>query len=156
MISQRARYAFKAMVALARSQPGIGLTIRQLCEQEKLPRKFTEQILLALKGAGYLTSRRGRVGGYELLKPADTVNIGALLRFIDGPIAPLPCLSRTAYRKCEDCREEAHCELRIAFSKAYAQYLSALETTTLAEVMNAASDATGTVKATATDVLLSD
>jgi len=138
MISQRARYAFKAMVALARARPGEGLQIRQLCEQEKLPRKFLEQILLTLKAAGYITSRRGRDGGYEILKAPDKILIGPLLRVVDGPIAPLPCLSRTAYRRCEDCRDEAHCELRIAFDKAYSLYLSALENTTLAEVMNAA------------------
>ena len=101
MISQRARYAFKAVVALARAKPGEGLQIRQLCEQEKLPRKFLEQILLTLKAAGYISSRRGRDGGYELLKPADRIFIGPMLRSVDGPIAPLPCLSRTAYRRCD-------------------------------------------------------
>ena len=140
MISQRARYAFKAMVALARAKPGEGLQIRQLCEQEKLPRKFLEQILLTLKAAGYITSRRGRDGGYEILKAPDTIHIGPLLRTVDGPIAPLPCLSRTAYRRCEDCRDEAHCEVRIAFDKAYSLSLSALEKTTLAEVMNEAGE----------------
>ena len=140
MISQRARYAFKAMVALARAKPGEGLQIRQLCEQEKLPRKFLEQILLTLKAAGYITSRRGRDGGYEILKAPETIQIGPLLRTVDGPIAPLPSLSRTAYRRCEDCRDEAHCELRIAFDKAYSLYLSALEKTTLAEVMNEAGE----------------
>jgi Rrf2 family protein len=155
MISQRARYAFKAIVALARAKPGEGLQIRQLCEQEKLPRKFLEQILLALKAAGYITSRRGRDGGYELLKPADTIAIGPLLRSVDGPIAPLPCLSRTAYRRCEDCRDEAHCELRAAFAKAYALYLSALETTTLAEVMSGTSGKTASPEAVAS-LLLSD
>jgi len=143
MISQRARYAFKAMVALARAKPGEGLQIRQLCEQEKLPRKFLEQILLTLKAAGYITSRRGRDGGYEMLKAPEKIYIGALLRTVDGPIAPLPCLSRTAYRRCEDCRDEAHCELRIAFDKAYSQYLSTLENTTLAEVMTSAKEAEG-------------
>jgi len=151
MISQRARYAFKAIVALARAKPGQGLQIRQLCEQEKLPRKFLEQILLALKAAGYITSRRGRDGGYELLKAPESIAIGPLLRAIDGPIAPLPCLSRTAYKRCDDCRDEAHCELRIAFSKAYSLYLSSLETTTLAEVMAAAGDGQPLP-----DVLLSD
>jgi Rrf2 family protein len=135
MISQRARYAFKAVVALARARPGEGLQIRQLCEQEKLPRKFLEQILLTLKAAGYISSRRGRGGGYELLRPADQIMVGAMLRAVDGPIAPLPCLSRTAYRRCDDCRNEASCELRIAFSKAYSDYLSTLEHLTLAEVM---------------------
>ena len=82
--------------------------------------------------------RRGRDGGYEILKAPETIHIGPLLRTVDGPIAPLPCLSRTAYRRCDDCRDEAHCELRIAFDKAYSLYLSTLERTTLAEVMNEA------------------
>lgn len=135
MISQRARYAFKAIVALAKAEPGKGLTIRQLCEQEKLPRKFLEQILLALKAAGYITSRRGRDGGYEMLKAPDAIHIGPLLRLVDGPIAPLPCLSRKAYRKCDDCRDEAACEVRASFDKPYADYLAALERTTLADVL---------------------
>lgn len=141
MISQRARYAFKAVVALARAPNGEGMQIRQLCEQEKLPRKFLEQILLALKAAGFITSRRGRDGGYELLKSPDRIMIGPMLRAVDGPIAPLPCLSRTAYRRCDDCRNEASCELRIAFAKAYADYLETLENLSLAEVMRQADTA---------------
>lgn len=135
MISQRARYAFKALVALARARLGQGLQIAKLAEQEKLPRKFLEQILVALKAQGYIASRRGRDGGYELLKPADLIYIGPMLRSIEGPIAPLPCLSRTAYRRCDDCRDEASCELRIAFAKAYSDYLASLENTTLAQVL---------------------
>lgn len=135
MISQRARYAFKAMVALARATPGRGLNIRELCEQEGLPRKFIEQILSTLRAAGYISSRRGRDGGYELLKPADLIHVGSLLRLVDGPIAPLNCLSRTAYKRCEDCRSESTCELRIAFEKPYADYLAQLENTTLAQVI---------------------
>ena len=138
MISQRARYAFKAMVALARSKPGEGLQIKQLCAQEKLPRKFLEQILLTLKAAGYISSRRGRDGGYEILKPASQIMIGPMLRAVDGPIAPLPGLSRTAYRRCDDCRDEASCELRIGFAKAYSDYLATLEHLSLAEVLRQA------------------
>jgi len=138
MISQRARYAFKAMVALARAQGTRGLQIKELAEQEQLPKKFLEQILLALKSAGYISSRRGRDGGYELLKPADLIYIGPMLRAIDGPIAPLPCLSRTAYKRCDDCKSEQKCEVRLAFAKAYAEYLTALETTSLSAVMHQA------------------
>jgi Rrf2 family protein len=136
MISQRARYAFKAVVALARAQPGTSLQIRALADQEKLPRKFLEQILLRLKAEGYISSRRGRDGGYELLQPADLIFIGPLLRAVDGPIAPLPCLSRTAYRRCADCKNERKCELRMAFAKAYSGYLATLEHTTLAQVLH--------------------
>ena len=135
MISQRARYAFKAMVALARIKNERGLQIRELAVQEGLPKKFLEQILLALKSSGYISSRRGPDGGYQLLKPADLIYIGPMLRSIDGPIAPLPCLSRTAYKRCEDCKTEATCEVRLAFAKAYDNYLAALETTSLASVM---------------------
>ena len=142
MISQRARYAFKAVVALARSKPGEGMQIKQLCEQEKLPRKFLEQILLTLKAAGYISSRRGRDGGYEILKAPAKIMIGPMLRAVDGPISPLPCLSRTAYRRCDDCRDEASCELRIAFDKAYSDYLATLEHLSLADIMRQ-SDAAG-------------
>jgi Rrf2 family protein len=135
MISQRARYAFKAMVALARIKNDRGLQIKELAVQEGLPKKFLEQILLALKSAGYISSRRGPDGGYQLLKPADLIYIGPMLRSIDGPIAPLPCLSRTAYQRCDDCKTEAKCEVRLAFAKAYNDYLAALETTSLASVM---------------------
>ena len=123
MISQRARYAFKAVVALARAKPGEGLQIRQLCEQEKLPRKFLEQILLTLKAAGYITSRRGRDGGYELLKPADTHlhrPLAALGRRADRA-ASLPVAHRLP--PLRGLPRRGHCELRIAFAKAYAQYL---------------------------------
>jgi Rrf2 family protein len=136
MISRRARYAFKAMVALARADAGVGLQIRELSEQEKLPRKFLEQILLMLKAAGFVVSRRGRDGGYSLRMLPEDVFIGPMLRAVDGPIAPLSCLSRTAYRRCEDCRNEANCELRRAFAKAYGEYLKVLETTSLAQALS--------------------
>jgi Rrf2 family protein len=136
MISQRARYAFKALVALARAEPGKGLNIRELCIQEQLPRKFIEQILSSLRAAGYISSRRGRDGGYELLKPAQLIHIGPLLRIVDGPIAPLPCLSRTAYRRCDDCRDESTCEVRRAFDNPYREYLAQLEQLTLAQLLS--------------------
>ena len=134
MISYRAKYAFKALAALARA-PGKGMQIRQLAEGDKIPRKFLEQILLSLKASGLIASRRGRDGGYELLKPPTQITIGQILRIVDGPIAPLPCLSRTAYQRCKDCRDESVCEVRHAFAEAYAQYLAKLESMTLANAL---------------------
>jgi Rrf2 family protein len=139
MISYRARYAFKALAALARAQSAKGLQIRQLAEGETIPRKFLEQILLTLKAAGLITSRRGREGGYELLKSPSQITIGQLLRIVDGPIAPLPCLSRTAYQRCKDCSDEETCAVRHAFADAYAVYLAKLEGMTLAQALNLAS-----------------
>ncbi len=108
MISQKAKYALKALVALARAPQGAAVQIRDIALGENIPRKFLEQIMLDMKRAGYVASRRGRAGGYELLKPASAITYGEILRLIDGPIAPLPCLSRIAYRRCEDCGAESN------------------------------------------------
>ena len=136
MISQRARYAFKALIVLARAGPA-GMQIGAIAEHERIPRKFLEQILLSLKAGGLIASRRGREGGYALLKSAETISLGAVLRIIDGPIAPLPCLSRTAYRKCEDCPSEELCGVRAGFAEAYEASLRVLEATTIAEAVKA-------------------
>jgi Rrf2 family protein len=138
MISQRARYAFKALIALGRVGKGNGMQIRDIAVQEQIPRKFLEQILLSLKAGGLITSRRGRDGGYALLKGPDEISLGAVLRLIDGPIAPLPCLSRTAYRKCDDCQSEEHCGVRAGFAQAYDASLQVLEATTIAQAIKTA------------------
>jgi len=137
MISQRARYAFKALIVLARAGSA-GMQIRDIAEKEQIPRKFLEQILLSLKAGGLITSRRGRDGGYMLLKSAEQISLGSVLRMIDGPIAPLPCLSRTAYRKCDDCASEQLCAVRAGFAEAYDASLRVLETTTIAQAVKAA------------------
>ncbi len=135
MISQKARYAFKAVIALARVGETSGLQIRELSQIESIPRKFLEQILLQLKAGGLIISRRGRDGGYRILKSPHEITFGQVLRLVDGPIAPLPCLSRTAYQRCEDCRDEAACGVRRGFSTAYDAMISTLERTTIADVL---------------------
>ena len=137
MISQRARYAFKALIVLARAGSA-GMQIRDIAEQEQIPRKFLEQILLSMKAGGLITSRRGREGGYALLKDAEAISLGSVLRMIDGPIAPLPCLSKTAYRKCDDCPSEELCGVRAGFAEAYEASLRVLEVMTIAQAMKAA------------------
>jgi Rrf2 family protein len=137
MISQRARYAFKALMALA-GAGGRGMQIRDIAAKEEIPRKFLEQILLSMKAGGLIVSRRGREGGYTLLKPPEQISLGAVLRLIDGPIAPLPCLSRTAYRKCDDCASEERCSVRAGFSDAYDASLQVLEMTSIADAIRKA------------------
>jgi Rrf2 family protein len=137
MISQRARYAFKALIVLARAGSA-GMQIRDIAAKEQIPRKFLEQILLSLKAGGLITSRRGRDGGYAILKNPEDISLGSVLRMIDGPIAPLPCLSRTAYRKCDDCQNEELCAVRAGFAEAYDASLRVLEATTIAQAMKAA------------------
>jgi Rrf2 family protein len=138
MISQRARYAFKALIVLGRAGKGTEMQIRDIALKERIPRKFLEQILLTLKAGGLIVSRRGRDGGYALLKPPQDITLGAVLRMIDGPIAPLPCLSRTAYRKCDDCPSEELCAVRAGFAEAYDASLRVLEATTIAQAIAAA------------------
>lgn len=135
MISQKARYAFKAVIALARSKETGGLQIKEMAESENIPRKFLEQILLQLKAGGLITSRRGRDGGYEMLKLPQEITFGQILRLVDGPIAPLPCLSRTAYRRCDDCQSEEACGVRAGFAPAYEAMVDSLEATTIASVI---------------------
>jgi Rrf2 family protein len=137
MISQRARYAFKALIVLGRAGKGAGMQIRDIALKEQIPRKFLEQILLTLKAGGLITSRRGRDGGYALLKNPEDISLGGVLRMIDGPIAPLPCLSRTAYRKCDDCPSEELCAVRAGFAEAYDASLRVLEATTIAQAIKA-------------------
>ncbi len=97
-------------------EKGISLSITEIAAEQRIPKKFLEQILLELKRHGIVESRRGKVGGYMMLREPQDVTYGEVLRLIDGPIAPLPCLSIIAYRKCEDCKDEGSCEIRKVFA----------------------------------------
>ena len=141
MISQKARYAFKALTAFARLGRHQALQIADIAASEQIPRKYLEQILLTLKAAGLLASRRGRGGGYELIKDPGQISLGTVLRLIDGPMAPLPCLSRTAYRRCHDCESEENCAVRAGLAQAYEASLAALESTTIADAVARAASA---------------
>jgi len=133
MISQKAKYAFKALVFLARRGAGNAVRIEAIAREAKVPRRFLEHILLDLKAGGIVVSRRGRNGGYALSKRPAEVTIGHILRIIDGPIAPLSCISRTAYRRCRDCPDEADCAVRRIFARAYEATLAAMDGTTIAD-----------------------
>ncbi|MBB3234027.1 RrF2 family transcriptional regulator [Phyllobacterium endophyticum] len=135
MISQKAKYALRALVVLARADAGKALFISDIAEEQNIPKKFLEQILLDLKRQGLVMSRRGKMGGYLLLKPAETITFGEVLRLIDGPIAPLPCLSKIAYRRCEDCQDEATCEIRHVFNEVADVTRAVLDKTTIADCL---------------------
>lgn len=135
MISQKAKYALRALVELARAEDAEALLINDIAERQNIPKKFLEQILLDLKHQGLVQSRRGRNGGYSLLKDPRDITIGQIMRIIDGPQAPLPCLSRMAYRRCEDCQDEESCGIRRVFAKAYDATARVLDSTTLYETV---------------------
>jgi Rrf2 family protein len=132
VISQKAKYAFKALVVLARRGRGASLQTDEIAAQAAVPRKFLEQILLQLKANGLVESRRGRAGGYLLVADPATISVSQVLRIVDGPIAPLTCISRTAYSRCKDCPDEMECAVRRLFAETYAATLARMETTTLA------------------------
>jgi Rrf2 family protein len=133
MISQKAKYALRALMALVAAPPGSSLMISEISRDRAIPKKFLEQILLDLKRAGIVASRRGRNGGYGLLKAPGEITFGEVLRLIDGPIAPLPCLSKIAYRRCADCTDEGACEIRHVFAKVTLATRDILDHTTLAD-----------------------
>lgn len=135
MISQKAKYALRALVALTRIPSGESMMISEISRDQAIPKKFLEQILLELKRSGIVMSRRGRMGGYVLLKSPDEVTFGEVLRLIDGPIAPLPCLSKIAYRPCSDCTDEASCEIRHVFQRVTLATREVLDRTTLADAV---------------------
>jgi Rrf2 family protein len=135
MISQRAKYALKALVALARAWPGETLLISEIAESCSIPRKFLEQILLELKRDGLVQSRRGKLGGYQLRKAPAEISFGRVLRVIDGPIALLPCLSKIAYRRCQDCPSEAKCDIRRAFADVADTSRQILDSTSLDDAL---------------------
>jgi len=137
MISQRAKYALRALLALAEAPADEPLMISEISRRQAIPKKFLEQILLDLKRAGIVESRRGRLGGYVLARPAERITFGEVLRLIDGPVALLPCLSRIAYRRCTDCADEASCEIRHVFARVASASREVLDSTSLKDAAKA-------------------
>lgn len=132
------KYALKALLVLAdeaaRDHPE-ALTIEEIAKRSGTPKRFLEHILLEVRNAGVIASTRGRSGGYSLIKKPSEISISELLRTIDGPIAPLPCLSRRAYQRCEDCADEATCRIRKIFAEVFWAYLVLINSLTLDDMM---------------------
>src|SRR5262245_25454060 len=112
------------------------MVIPAIAAQEGIHRKFPEHILLGLKQHGLVGSRRGKFGGYGLRLPPDRIYFGHVLRIIDGPIAPLACLSVTAYRRCKDCRSEETCAMRRVFARVADSTRHVLDRTTIADALS--------------------
>ena len=138
MITQKMKYALKALLVLAdeaKQQVPRSLTIEEIAKRSGTPKRFLEHILLEVRNAGVIASIRGRSGGYSLVKKPNEISISELLRTIDGPIAPLPCLSRRAYQRCEDCTDEATCRIRNVFAEVFWSYLVMIDSLTLDDML---------------------
>ena len=133
MLSQKARYALRAMIELAREDGQV--TAGELSIRADAPRKFLEAILLTLAREGLVVSRRGKFGGYLLGRAAAEISFAEVIRLVDGPLALAPCVSRTAFRRCEDCRDLATCALREALLRARDATAAVLEAYSLADAV---------------------
>jgi Rrf2 family protein len=115
MLTQRSRYGLRAMLLLAKEAPnGPPIPMSHIAKEAQVPRKFLEIILTDLKSANLVSSTRGKHGGFHLARPAHLISFGDIIRTIEGPLALVPCVSRTAYKRCKDCRDEVTCEIRRA------------------------------------------
>jgi Rrf2 family protein len=135
MISKKTKYGLKAMAHLARKGKGMQVVIAEIAQQENIPRKFLEAILLELKNSGHLGSRMGKGGGYYLLKEPDAISLAAIYRSLEGPIAMLPCVSLNYYEKCDDCHSEETCQLNRVLIEVRDKTLSVMENRTLADLI---------------------
>ena len=135
-LSKRGEYGLRAMIILAEAQklkpPGI-VQIKEISLRDKIPAKFLEQILLALKNAGMLHSKMGVGGGYYLSRPLELISLGQIVRVLDGPLAPVNCVSQMAYEPC-GCPDENTCGLRMAMGDVRNAIASVLDNTSLANV----------------------
>ncbi|MCH7566488.1 MAG: Rrf2 family transcriptional regulator [Nitrospirae bacterium] len=102
-ISKKTQYALRALIEFTHHHGRPPLLRRDIAQKQHIPLQFLEHILLTLKHAGLLASHRGVRGGYSLIKQPRQITLGQVIRIMDGPLAPIPCVSRTAYQKCRDC-----------------------------------------------------
>jgi Rrf2 family protein len=112
MLTKKGKYGLKALVDLAHLDPGETAFITEIATRNNIPKKFLDAILLELRNAGFLKSKKGPGGGYSLSRPASQIRIGQVVRTLDGPLAPIRCASRTAYEVCDDCNDPETCEVR--------------------------------------------
>lgn len=133
-LSKKGKYALRALYYLTREHGKGPVLISSISKAEQIPKKFLEVILLQLRSYGLVESKKGKGGGYYLAKSPSDIKIGSVIRIIDGPLAPLPCASETAYRRCEECLDEKLCGTRIVMRQVRDAMAGILDHTSLADV----------------------
>ena len=144
MLSMKAKYGLRALTALAREHGGGPMLIADLAASEAIPKKFLELILLDLKRKGILQSKKGKGGGYNLSRPPSNISIGEVVRALDGPIALLPCVSQSAYRRCDECVDELTCGIRLVMKEVRDSTAAIFDGTTLEDLLNRSRQMAGT------------
>ena len=136
MLSKKTKYAIKALVILGKNKDLPPMQISKIAEEERIPKKFLEQILLDLRNAGYLYSKKGAGGGYSLNKDPKEIFLVDILRITDGPIALVPCASHKFYHKCDECKQETTCGIRDVFVDVHNAALKILSETSISDIIN--------------------
>jgi Rrf2 family protein len=134
MLTNKGKYGLKAMVHLAGLDPGALAQVADIAEANSISKKFLDHILTELRHAGLVYSKKGRGGGYALARPAYEIRVGAIVRALDGPLAPIPCASVTAFRPCEDCSDLNTCAVRLIMVDARNAIANVLDNRSLAEL----------------------
>jgi Rrf2 family protein len=135
MLSKKCKYAIHALVYLAERYEQGPVQIKDISEKQHIPKKFLEAILLELRHANILESKKGKGGGYYLIKKPTDVDLMQVMRLIDGPIALLPCVSINYYERCDECRNENSCGIRDSLMSVRDETLQILSNATLAKIV---------------------
>lgn len=136
MITRKTKYSLNALMHLVRHANHGPVLISDLAKKEHIPKKFLELILLDLKNSGILKSKRGKGGGYSLARPPELIRVGQVMRLMEGPLAPIPCVSEMAYKKCDECQDEASCGLRSVMKQVRDASATILDNTTLVDLVS--------------------
>ena len=134
MISKRTKYGLKAVSYLAKQEQGKPVLISEIAETQHISHKFLESILLDLRKKGFLGSRKGKGGGYYLLKPADQISLASVFRALEGPIAWFPCVSLNYYERCNDCADEESCDLHKMMVEVRDNILAVVENKSIGDI----------------------
>ena len=135
MISKKTEYGLKALIHLARQYDQGPILIADLAREERIPKKFLEAILLSLKNSGILQSKKGKGGGYYLGRHPKNITFGQAIRIMEGPLAPVPCVSETAYAACDECANESTCGIRLVMKDVRNAIADILDGTSLADAL---------------------
>jgi Rrf2 family protein len=134
MLTKKGKYGLKAMMHLAGRAPGEPSLVTDIATANAIPKKFLDTILGELRNAGLVNSKKGKGGGYTLARSAQEIRVGHIIRILDGPLAPIQCASKTSYRRCEDCKDEKCCGVRLVMLEAREAIAAVLDNRTLADM----------------------
>ncbi|WP_299002628.1 Rrf2 family transcriptional regulator [uncultured Tenacibaculum sp.] len=135
MLSKKTKYGIKALTFIARQEKGTMVQIATISENENISHKFLESILLTLRKSGILGAKKGKGGGYYLLKPSNEIKMTEVIRTLEGPIAMVPCVSLNYYEKCDDCPDEEACSVHKLMIQVRDNTLQVLRNNTLADLV---------------------